>query len=63
MVSPPRTIDWPKVRETFVRRRERPTYAEIGAEFAISEDRVKRAACDEGWAALRAGYLALAGSR
>ena len=60
MVSPTftlRTVDWPKVREAFIQRPERATYAELAAEFNLSEDRVKRAASDEGWSALRAAQL------
>ena len=54
---PLRTIDWPKVRDAFVRRPERPTYAELAVEFDLNENRIKRCAADEGWTARRAAYL------
>jgi hypothetical protein len=56
-VIPARAFDWSAVREAFITRPERATYAELGSEFHVSEDRIKRAAADEGWAALRAAHL------
>ena len=52
-----RPVDWPKVRDAFIRRPERATYAELAAEFDLNENRIKRCAADEGWTALRAAYL------
>ena len=56
-VIPARAFDWSAVRQAFITRPERATYAELGSEFHVSEDRIKRAAADEGWAALRAAHL------
>lgn len=56
-VIPPRNFDWIALRQAFITRPERATYAELGTEFSISEDRIKRAAADEGWAVLRAAHL------
>ena len=52
-----RGFDWVGLRQAFIERPERATYAELGREFNISEDRIKRAACEEGWATLRASHL------
>jgi len=52
-----RPVDWPKVRDAFIRRPERPTYAELAGEFDLNENRIKRCAADEGWTALRASHL------
>ena len=56
-VIPPRGFEWVGVRQAFIERPERATYAELGNEFHLSEDRIKRAAADEGWAVLRAAHL------
>ena len=56
-VIPARAFDWVSLRQAFITRPERSAYADLGKEFNISEDRIKRAACDEGWATLRAAYL------
>lgn len=55
--TPPREINWPALRKAFIERPERAAYAELGAEFNVSEVRIRRAACDEGWATLRAAHL------
>lgn len=52
-----RNFDWVGLRQAFIERPERATYAELGREFHLSEDRIKRCACDEGWATLRAAHL------
>ena len=49
--------EWVGLRRAFIERPVRATYAELGKEFYISEDRIKRCACDEGWAMLRAAHL------
>ena len=54
---PVRAIDWVSVRQAFITRSERMTYAELGTEFNVPVDRIKRAASDEGWAVLRAAHL------
>lgn len=56
-VIPARNFDWVALRQAFITRPERATYADLSAEFQISEERIKRAASDEGWAALRAAHL------
>ena len=56
-VIAPREFNWVGLRRAYIERPERATYAELGREFNISEDRVKRAAADEGWSVLRAGHL------
>ena len=56
-VIAPREFNWVGLRRAYIERAERATYAELGREFNISEDRVKRAAADEGWSVLRAGHL------
>jgi len=56
-VIPARGFDWVGLRQAFIERPERATYAELGREFNISEERIKRAAADEGWSVLRAGHL------
>ena len=53
----PRQVDWQTLRDAFVRRPERATYAELAAEFGVNESRIKRCASDEGWVSLRAAYL------
>lgn len=45
------------LRQAFITRPERATYAELSGEFRIPEERLKRAAADEGWAMLRAAHL------
>ena len=54
---PVRIVDWPAVRRAFIESPERQTYGDLGAQFNVSEDRIKRAAAEEGWASLRAAYL------
>ena len=53
---PVRGHDWVGLRRAFIERPVRATYAELGKEFYVSEDRIKRCACDEGWAMLRAAH-------
>lgn len=56
-VIPARAFDWVTLRQAFITRPERATYAELSGEFGVPEERIKRAASDEGWAALRAAHL------
>ena len=56
-VIPARGFDWVPLRQAFITRPERATYAELSGEFRIPEERLKRAAADEGWAMLRAAHL------
>lgn len=56
-VIPSRAFDWVTLRQAFITRPERATYAELSGEFGVPEERIKRAASDEGWAALRAAHL------
>jgi hypothetical protein len=56
-VIPARGFDWVPLRQAFITRPERATYAELSGEFRIPEERLKRAAADEGWASLRAAHL------
>ena len=51
------TVNWPQVRDAFISRPERPTFAELATEFGVDEVRLRRASSDEGWAALRAARL------
>ena len=52
-----RSFDWVSLRKAFIETPERATYSELSKDFNISEERIKRAACDEGWAMLRAAHL------
>ena len=52
-----RTFDWVSVRRDFIEADERPTWAELAAKYKCSEDRLRRAAQDEGWATLRVAHL------
>ena len=56
-VIPARCFNWLPLRQAFITRPERATYAELSSEFRIPEERLKRAAADEGWAMLRAAHL------
>lgn len=52
-----RVIDWPTVREAFIKRTERPTYDELSQEFGIKVSTIANAASDEGWPILRAQHV------
>lgn len=54
---PLRTFDWPAIRKAFIDASERPSFAELAAQFKCSEDRIRKAAQEEGWATLRAAHL------
>ena len=56
-VLPARNFDWVSLRRAFIETPERATYSELSKNFNVSEDRIKRAACEEGWATLRASHL------
>ncbi len=46
-----------KVRDAFVSRQPKPTYAELSAEFEIPLGTIGSMAADEGWVSLRASAL------
>ena len=52
-----RTFDWASVRRDFIEAEERPTWAELAAKYKCSDERLRRAAQDEGWATLRVAHL------
>lgn len=52
-----RLIDWPTIREAFIKRPERPTYEALAEEFAIPRGTVANASSDEGWPMLRAQHV------
>ena len=57
LVTSKRVIDWEPIRKTFVESPDRPTYAELGAEFSIPLSTICNAAAEEGWSLLRAQRL------
>ena len=52
-----RTFDWASVRRDFIEAEERPTWADLAAKYKCSDERLRRAAQDEGWATLRVAHL------
>ena len=52
-----RTVDWPLARKLFIEASERPTFAEVAQKLNCTEERIRKAAQDEGWATLRAAHL------
>ena len=58
-----RLRDWDPVRKAYFERCERPTYAELSAEFSIPENSVRSIAASEGWAMLRAQRLEVEAAR
>jgi hypothetical protein len=54
---PLRTFDWPAIRKAFIDASERPSFSELAAQFKCTEDRIRKAAQEEGWATLRAAHL------
>lgn len=49
-----RIIDWVPIREDYLSRQVRPTYAELAADHGLPAATVGRIAVDEGWPLLRA---------
>lgn len=54
---PKRAVDWPAIREAFVKRPERPTYETLAEEFQVLRGTIANASSDEGWPILRAQYI------
>lgn len=52
-----RAVNWPPLRDAFVKRDTRPTYEDLSAEFGVPLGSIARCAADEAWPALRARYL------
>jgi hypothetical protein len=52
-----RAFDWVSVRRDFIEADERPTWGELAAKYKCAEDRLRRAAQEEGWATLRVAHL------
>lgn len=49
--------DWTSIRERFVTQSERPSYADLSAEFCVPENQVRNKSSDEGWVSLRAAHI------
>lgn len=55
--APARTVDWQPLRDAFVKRSPRPTYAELSAEFSVPVGTIGVCASEEAWNSLRAQHL------
>lgn len=56
-VSQQRGVEWQPLRDAFIQRSPRPTYAELSAEFNVPISTVGQCANEEAWASMRAQYL------
>ncbi len=56
-ISPQRGVEWQPLRDAFVQRSPRPTYAELSAEFNVPLSTVGQCANEEAWASMRAQHL------
>jgi len=54
---PARIREWQPVRDAFIKRSPRPTYAELSSEFSIPVGTIGVCASEEAWTALRSAYL------
>jgi len=57
MIATQRSVDWQPLRDAFVSRPTRPTYAELATEFCVAQGTIGVCAAEEGWTTLRAQYL------
>ncbi len=56
-VSPPRAVDWQPLRDAFIKRSPRPTYADLSEEFSVPLGTISVCASEEAWTSLRAQFL------
>lgn len=56
-VSPQRGVEWQPLRDAFVQRSPRPTYAELSTEFSVPISTIGQCASEEAWTSMRAQYL------
>ncbi len=52
-----RQVNWQPLRDAFVTRSPRPSYAELSAEFSVPAPTISICASEEAWTSLRAEYL------
>jgi hypothetical protein len=55
--APARLVDWQPLRDAYVKRSPRPTYAELSTEFGVPLGTIGACASEEAWTSLRAQYL------
>lgn len=55
-----RVIDWQPIRNAYIDRPERPTFAALSVEFNVPGASINRCSNDEGWAFMRAQRLKVA---